>query len=302
MKVFLGWSGDRSEEVAGALRDWLPNVLQSIKEVFFSEVDIEPGKEWFNTLRDRLAESDFGIMCLTKDNCRKPWLLFESGALAGRLSDKARLCPYLIDMEISYLPSPINQFHACASTESGTLKLIRALNGASDLVRLEEPALRDSFRLWWPELKIPSKPQHLGFPTEVATFLLVHAESNKLLSVPDRSRSDGAPLILKNFPDRPQDLWRFHEFEDYYAIVSAHTAKCLDVEGSSRDDAAKIHQWEFGGGDNQKWTIMTQENGMLKVRAKHSGKFLGVINGKTKQMADGDSLAQKWWIEPYFGS
>src|SRR5229473_1687126 len=158
MRVFLGWSGQRSKEVAEALQGWLPDVLQSVRSPFLSNVDIETGKESLAVLRDELAVSTFGIVCLTKDNCRRPWLLFESGALAKVVDrpeavDKSRLCPYLIDMDPEDLQgSPLGQFQATSSDKEGTWALVRALNSASEIITLDSTALRKAFDCWWPEL------------------------------------------------------------------------------------------------------------------------------------------------------
>ena len=65
MKVFLSWSGQRSKEVAEALRDWLPYVLHSVNP-FMSSFHIETGQDFFKVLRSELKESNFGILWLNK--------------------------------------------------------------------------------------------------------------------------------------------------------------------------------------------------------------------------------------------
>lgn len=42
LKVFISWSGERSKEMANALREWLPMVLQYV-EPFVSDKDISAG-------------------------------------------------------------------------------------------------------------------------------------------------------------------------------------------------------------------------------------------------------------------
>lgn len=44
MKVFIVWSGTRSFEIAKALNDWLPRVIQAVKPFFSHE--IEKGAKW----------------------------------------------------------------------------------------------------------------------------------------------------------------------------------------------------------------------------------------------------------------
>ena len=40
--VFISWSGDRSKEIAEALRKWIPSVLQFAKP-YYTPSDIEKG-------------------------------------------------------------------------------------------------------------------------------------------------------------------------------------------------------------------------------------------------------------------
>jgi len=42
MKVFLSWSGPQSKELAEAIRDWIPVVLQAVTP-YFTPSDIEKG-------------------------------------------------------------------------------------------------------------------------------------------------------------------------------------------------------------------------------------------------------------------
>ena len=93
MKVFISWSGDISKAVATALRNWLPNVIQSVTP-WMSEQDIPKGTRWTHQLNQQLEQVKTGIICLTPDNQRSPWILFETGALAKTLAD-TYVCPYL---------------------------------------------------------------------------------------------------------------------------------------------------------------------------------------------------------------
>ena len=310
MKVFLGWSGQRSKEVAEALRGWLPDVLQSVRTPFLSNVDIETGKVPLSVLRDVLADSTFGIICLTKDNCRRPWLMFESGALAKvvdrpEVVDKPHLCPYLIDMEQEDLQgSPLEQFQAANSDEEGTWALIRALNGASDIISLDNTALRKTFDRWWPELepKLQSEVKPLG-PSAEAGFLLINVKTGGVLRAAGLPNKNGAAVELAPYSGDEQEIWRFHRFQKkYFAIVSPYTQQCLDVEGKSSSENAKIHQWEFKDRDNQKWALALQEDGSYKLRARHSGKYLALTDAGIKQLGDSNSRGQKWLVAPVFGA
>lgn len=80
-KVFISWSGELSNRLAEALRQWLPAVLQFVKP-YFTPSDIEKGARWGSDILSELSESDIGIICLTKENQNMPWILFEAGAIS----------------------------------------------------------------------------------------------------------------------------------------------------------------------------------------------------------------------------
>ena len=83
-KVFISWSGPLSQKLGEALRNWLPSALQFVKP-YFSPEDIEKGAKWGSEIAKELETSNIGVICLTRDNTEKPWILFEAGALSKSL-------------------------------------------------------------------------------------------------------------------------------------------------------------------------------------------------------------------------
>ena len=69
------------------------------------------------------------MICPTQDNLAKPWIHFEAGALAKRVSERARVIPYLHGVSPSDLRPPLSLFQAVKSDFTGTLDLLTSLNG-----------------------------------------------------------------------------------------------------------------------------------------------------------------------------
>lgn len=99
MKVFISWSGTKSQEVAKVLKRWIPCVIQSV-EPYFSSADIDKGARWSTDIAKELQDASFGILCVTKDNLSSAWLNFEAGALSKYI-DQSKVCPFLIDLKPS---------------------------------------------------------------------------------------------------------------------------------------------------------------------------------------------------------
>lgn len=150
MKVFISWSGQRSQFVALALRKWLPDVIQSL-EPWMSDVDIEKGARWSAEIGQQLGDTKAGIICVTPENTSSPWLNFEAGALAKTIADTF-VCPLLIDLKASDVTGPLTQFQMTQSAADDVEKLIATLNVAAG-AKLQPDQLKRSFDRCWPQLE-----------------------------------------------------------------------------------------------------------------------------------------------------
>jgi hypothetical protein len=150
MKVFISWSGERSKKVAEALREWLPNVIQSL-DPWMSSEDIEKGARWYVDIVSELESSYYGIICLTSDNIESPWIHFEAGALSKSM-EKSRVCPYLFHIDPSIIKAPLVLFQAAKSTKEDTKKLLHSINQALAENALSAEKLDKTFERWWPDL------------------------------------------------------------------------------------------------------------------------------------------------------
>jgi hypothetical protein len=151
MKVFISWSGSKSRNVAEALRDWLPDVIQII-EPWMSVEDIEKGARWASDIANQLSDAKVGIICLTSDNLESSWILFEAGALSKTL-DKTFVCPYLLDIEPIDLTGPLVQFQATKSTKEDTKKLLSTINKALGKNSLKSDRFNAAFERFWPDFE-----------------------------------------------------------------------------------------------------------------------------------------------------
>lgn len=150
MNVFLSWSGDLGCKVAVTLRDWLPYVIQSVKP-FVSTRDIAKGDDWLDIIRDQFKDSDFGLVCVTRENVNSPWVNYEVGALH---SQGVRVAPFLFDIGRSEISkSPLLQFQSTIFEKEDLRELVRSINGTDTRSCLSLDRLDVTFDTWWPRLE-----------------------------------------------------------------------------------------------------------------------------------------------------
>jgi hypothetical protein len=164
MKLFLSWSGKRSQMLAHTLRDWLPLVLHYLKP-WVSEEDVDAGERCAAALARELEASDFGILCLTRENIESRWLLFEAGSLAKSL-DRGKVVPFLLDLDLRDISGPLAQFQAKKVDRAATAELVRAINRVS-ATSVEDSTLTRLFDALWPQFEarvkeIPERPDESG--------------------------------------------------------------------------------------------------------------------------------------------
>ena len=150
MQLFIVWSGRTSEAIATALRDWLPDVINSIQP-FASLVDMDAGSRWRTEVGTKLKEADFGIVCLTPSNLNSRWLNFEAGAISKAL-DEARVIPLLHDLANSDVRGPLAQFQMKMLDKRGVFETLATINKAL-VDSLPQARLERSFEVWWPSLE-----------------------------------------------------------------------------------------------------------------------------------------------------
>lgn len=162
MDVFISWSGQRSQQLAKALHDWLPNVIQAIRP-YMSTESIRKGASWFEDIGQRLQDADFGIICVTPENQNEPWLLYEAGALAKK-SGENRAAPLILGMKDTDLAGPLSLTQATSLDKDDMLRLLQTINGLSEGRRLNDEQLSASLERWWADLasEIESIKHHPG--------------------------------------------------------------------------------------------------------------------------------------------
>jgi len=166
MKIFISWSGNKSQEVAKILKQWIPCVIQSV-EPYFSSADIDKGARWSTDIAKELQDASFGILCVTKDNLDSSWLNFEAGALSKSI-EQSKVCPFLVDLKPSDITdSPILQFQMANATRDDVFKLFKSINLNLGDSKLNEDVLGTTFDTFWP--KIEEALKSVSSITDVAT-------------------------------------------------------------------------------------------------------------------------------------
>lgn len=147
MKIFISWSGEQSKDVAKELKKFIKLVIQASKP-WISNEDIQQGSLWFSKIKDSLNESKAGIICLTKENKEKPWVLFEAGALLNKFTE-SKICPLLIGLEPKDIEQPLSQFNLTLLNKEEMEKLFKNINDWLGENKLENEVLDASFNVHW---------------------------------------------------------------------------------------------------------------------------------------------------------
>lgn len=156
MKIFISWSGVFSHEVALALREWLPLVVQAAKP-FVSSEDIRSGSRWLHELSGTLEEYSIGIACLTPENLDERWINFEAGALSKSVASSRLMC-LLIGMKPTDIIGPLSQFQITPYREHDVLKMVMSINESASESSTSEEVIRQTFAKFWPELQVKLDP------------------------------------------------------------------------------------------------------------------------------------------------
>ena len=152
MKLFISWSGQLSHQIAKELKDWFPLVINQL-EPFVSSENIKKGDRWMIDIYSELEHSNFGVICLTKENLTEPWIMFEAGALSKNIS-QSRVSSVLFDnLKQDDIISPLSLFQNTEFDKEEFRKLVYSINNALGDKKISDTILYRSFEKWFPELE-----------------------------------------------------------------------------------------------------------------------------------------------------
>ena len=195
MKVFVSWSGKKSRDVARAFGDWLPMVLHAV-DPFVSAKDIRAGTRWQAEIAEELDDTDFGLICVTKENQSAEWLNFEAGALAKSVNS-SRVVPLAIDLSPADIANRLGQFQAMRLTKDDFGEVLASMNEACP-APIEEANLRKAVEKWWPDLQEElSKIEGRDYGAETAPSSPSRSDRELLEEVLDSVRGFGrSPMMV----------------------------------------------------------------------------------------------------------
>jgi hypothetical protein len=156
MKVFICWSGDRSQAFAAILKDWLQDLMPRRIEASLS-VDIRKGTLWFQELDRALDGARLGIVCLTEEGARSPWIHYEAGILSRALREAHRadaeqaegpqLFPVLFDIAGTKLSGPLAAYQSTSARNRDDMW--RFVQSVARRVEVRPETVRGRFDAGW---------------------------------------------------------------------------------------------------------------------------------------------------------
>lgn len=158
-KIFISWSGKNSKKIAIELKEVLEKKIFASKtlECFVSTVDIASGDDWWNKIQKELKQCKQGILCITKENIKAPWIYFEAGAMIAR---DVPTIPILFNCNIKSLEgSPIiGKQSVDFYDQSQFLQMIYDINKSMDLLPIQKTQLDAIAKDAYSELKTVLQP------------------------------------------------------------------------------------------------------------------------------------------------
>lgn len=144
--TFISWSGTRARTFGIALQELL-NTTGDHFDPWMSDRDIPLGVNWRDSVVNRLQSAAAGVVLLTLENYRSPWLIYEAGRMVER---GIKLIPIRVDLSTTMLPRdyPLME-QSVDNTQVGIRQVVSTLNQVASRP-LPPDLLDERFRMAWP--------------------------------------------------------------------------------------------------------------------------------------------------------
>ena len=126
--------------------------------------------------------------------------------------------------------------------------------------------------------------------TGSGNYKIIGVQSGKSLDIYNGLTANDTKVELWDFWGGSMQTFKFTATTNGYYRISPNCApgSCLDVEGPSTADGAKVHLWQWVNANNQQW-LLQPVDGTAKLISKYSGKSLCAYGGQT---ANGTQIHQ----------
>lgn len=116
LRIFISWSKNKSKLLAKATKEFLDIIFNGEIEFFFSP-EMYKGTGVDNEIHKNLLECEKCIVCITSDNFKNPWLLYEAGVIYGANYKKNSKYGIVIPILFEHIPDwsswvdkPLNRY------------------------------------------------------------------------------------------------------------------------------------------------------------------------------------------------
>lgn len=120
---FMSWSDTQSKEVAYVIRTLLCRVFMIPEEdIFISDSDLTGKGSMVDKISEIASKAKAEIICLTKDNCSKPWIHYELG-ISSCMEHHKMILPICFNLSPKDIPSHLSMITQkeviCANETAG---------------------------------------------------------------------------------------------------------------------------------------------------------------------------------------
>ncbi|MFX1250790.1 MAG: DUF1045 domain-containing protein [Promethearchaeota archaeon] len=199
LKIFISWSGKVSHKVALAFREWIPDLVPKTTS-FVSSEDISKGDNWFSILSETLDTTDFGILCITKEDMRTAWISFELGWLKSK---GIPVSPFLFDLESEEIKGTPEEYFQITYFRKDEIRklvdgIVKAYNSKYKPKIYLDPA---DFDLKWPDLetkllKIRKEHPRVSYSVGIQKNIFPASDSTEFKHVVENIVKEAQKIIM----------------------------------------------------------------------------------------------------------
>ncbi|MBU8865574.1 toll/interleukin-1 receptor domain-containing protein [Paenarthrobacter sp. MMS21-TAE1-1] len=143
--------------MAQAIYKCLPSLFDNAKPWISTEN--RSGSIWLPEIDKQLSDTDFGIVCVSKQNQGAPWLNYEAGALSRKVDAKRELMPVLlVDFDDTVeVTGPVTGFQMKFANLEDFFVIMKDLNESELGPGIDADILRMRVELIWPSIEAEVK-------------------------------------------------------------------------------------------------------------------------------------------------